>query len=195
MELVDVVDSKAASSTNVNPRLPLDFSKRTFAVVEQLPYGLPAGTKIVSEMAPVKSSERVLPITQATMAYFERQFAQRAEQKKLFSASEEPYFDNELVISKANGIPARRERISANFGQLLRQLGMPHMRFHDLRHTCASLLLKNGVSMKDIQEWLGHSNFSTTANIYAHLDTAAKNSSAVKLNGVLSIQPGIRSSL
>ena len=116
----------------------VDFSKRTFAVVEQLPYGLPAGTKMVSEMAPVKSSERVLPITQATMAYFERQFAQRAEQKKLFAASGEPYFDNELVISKANGIPARRERISANFGQLLRQLGMPHIRFHDLRHTAAT---------------------------------------------------------
>ena len=49
--------------------------------------------------------------------------------------------------------------------------------------------------MKDIQEWLGHSNFSTTANIYAHLDTAAKSSSAAKLNGALSIQPGIQASL
>ena len=43
---------------------------------------------------------------------------------------------------------------------------------------CASLLLANGVPMKQIQEWLGHSDFSTIANIYAHLDYASKLSSA-----------------
>lgn len=52
------------------------------------------------------------------------------------------------------------------------------MRFHDLRHSCASLLLANGVPLKQIQEWLGHSDFSTTANIYAHLDYKSKISSA-----------------
>ena len=56
--------------------------------------------------------------------------------------------------------------------------GMPKMRFHDLRHSCASLLLANGVPLKQIQEWLGHSDFSTTANIYAHLDYRSKISSA-----------------
>ena len=48
----------------------------------------------------------------------------------------------------------------------------------DLRHSCASLLLANGVPLKQIQEWLGHSDFSTTANIYAHLDYTSKLSSA-----------------
>ena len=60
------------------------------------------------------------------------------------------------------------------------------MRFHDLRHSCASLLLANGVPLKQIQEWLGHSDFSTTANIYAHLDYSSKLSSAqamVERNG------------
>ena len=52
------------------------------------------------------------------------------------------------------------------------------MRFHDLRHFCASLLLANGVPLKQIQEWLGHSDFSTTGNIYAHLDYRSKLSSA-----------------
>jgi len=52
------------------------------------------------------------------------------------------------------------------------------MRFRDLRHSCASLLLANGVPLKQIQEWLGHSDFSTTANIYAHLDYTSKISSA-----------------
>ncbi|AHD07002.1 tyrosine-type recombinase/integrase [Paenibacillus larvae] len=52
------------------------------------------------------------------------------------------------------------------------------IRFHDLRHSYASLLLANGVSMKEIQEWLGLRHFSTTANIYAHLDYSSKISSA-----------------
>ena len=50
--------------------------------------------------------------------------------------------------------------------------------FHSFEHSCASLLLANGVPLKQIQEWLGHSDFSTTANIYAHLDYTSKLSSA-----------------
>ncbi|MBP1560943.1 MAG: tyrosine-type recombinase/integrase [Oscillospiraceae bacterium] len=42
------------------------------------------------------------------------------------------------------------------------------LRFHDLRHSCASLLLANGVSMKEIQEWLGHYTYNVTLQIYAH---------------------------
>ena len=52
-------------------------------------------------------------------------------------------------------------------------------------HSCASLLLANGVPMKQIQEWLGHSDFSTTANVYAHLDYNSKLSSAdAMVNGL-----------
>ena len=61
---------------------------------------------------------------------------------------------------------------------ILKDAGLPHIRFHDLRHSCASLLLANGVPLKQIQDWLGHSDFSTTANIYAHLDYSSKLSSA-----------------
>ncbi|WP_420819746.1 tyrosine-type recombinase/integrase [Paenibacillus monticola] len=55
-------------------------------------------------------------------------------------------------------------------------------------HSCASLLLANGVSMKEIQEWLGHSNYSTTANIYSHLEYSSKVSSASTMSGVLVFQ-------
>ena len=68
--------------------------------------------------------------------------------------------------------------MTEHFDWLLRKYSLPRIRFHDLRHSCASLLLANGVPMKQIQEWLGHSDFSTTANIYAHLDYASKLSSA-----------------
>jgi integrase len=77
--------------------------------------------------------------------------------------------------------------ISVQFGKLLKDNGFRHIRYHDLRHTCASLLLKNGIPMKAIQEWLGHSTFEVTANIYAHLDYSSKESSAAKMAQLLAI--------
>lgn len=71
------------------------------------------------------------------------------------------------------------------FAKLLADHGLRKIRFHDLRHSCASLLLKQGVPMKQIQEWLGHSDISTTANIYAHLDCQSKQLSAATMEQAL----------
>ena len=59
----------------------------------------------------------------------------------------------------------------------------------DLRHSCASLLLAHVVPMKQIQDWLGHSDYSTTANIYTHLDYTAKLNSAETLVTSLDFVP------
>lgn len=82
-----------------------------------------------------------------------------------------------------SGAFLRAKRMWANyltsaFPKFLEDHGLRRMRFHDLRHSCASLLLANGVPLKHIQEWLGHSDFTTTANIYAHLDYKSKITSA-----------------
>ena len=75
--------------------------------------------------------------------------------------------------------------ITDAFPRFLEKNNLRRIRFHDLRHSCASLLLANGVAMKQIQEWLGHSDFSTTANIYAHLDFNSKLASAdAMVNGL-----------
>lgn len=68
--------------------------------------------------------------------------------------------------------------ISGNFSNILRKNGLRPIRFHDLRHSCASLLIKNKIPMKDVQVWMGHSSFATTANIYAHIDTDSKQEAA-----------------
>ena len=79
----------------------------------------------------------------------------------------------------------RPDFLSQHFPDFLVAHQMKRIRFHDLRHSCASLLLANGVPMKQIQEWLGHSDFSTTANVYAHLDYNSKLSSAdAMVNGL-----------
>ena len=80
--------------------------------------------------------------------------------------------------------------LSSNFSKLLELKGLRHIRFHDLRHSCASLLLANDVPMKQIQEWLGHSDFTTTANIYAHLDYKSKITSAQAMETGLVLPEG-----
>mgnify|MGYP006050217579 CR=1 FL=1 len=77
--------------------------------------------------------------------------------------------------------------LSTKLPKLLEDHNMRRIRFHDLRHSCASLLLANGVSLKDIQSWLGHSTISTTANIYVHQEFASKINSA---NAILQVLPG-----
>ncbi len=76
------------------------------------------------------------------------------------------------------GILIKPGYVTNCFGKLLEENGLRKIRFHDLRHSCASLLLSSGVPMKQIQEWLGHSDFSTTANIYSHLEYSSKLTSA-----------------
>ena len=94
-----------------------------------------------------------------------------------------PYL--EYVCVNEIGDLIKPHYVTESFPKLLKAKGMRQIRYHDLRHSCASLLLANGVPMKQIQEWLGHSDFSTTANIYAHLDYSSKLTSAdAMLNGL-----------
>ena len=74
--------------------------------------------------------------------------------------------------------------ITDHFRTILARNNLRKIRFHDLRHSCASLLLANGVNLKMIQEWLGHSNISTTGNIYAHLDVSSKKFSASVIQNI-----------
>ena len=72
------------------------------------------------------------------------------------------------------------------FAKLLKKHGLRKIRYHDLRHSCASLLLANGVPMKQIQEMATvHSDFSTTANVYAHLECNSKRLSAAAMTNGL----------
>ena len=75
--------------------------------------------------------------------------------------------------------------VTQHFHYVITRNGLKHLRFHDLRHSCASLLLAHDVPMKAIQEWLGHSNFSITANLYSHLEYNAKVNSAETIARVL----------
>lgn len=121
-----------------------------------MPFKVPPGTKTITEMAPTKSNDRILPITEETLPYFLRQFDLIERQKALIEASGGVYYDNKLFIAKPDGSPQRRDRMSANFGQLIRHLEMPHIRFHDLRHTAATNMHQLTGDFYTVGEILGH---------------------------------------
>lgn len=74
--------------------------------------------------------------------------------------------------------------MTKEFAYLLKKNRLRHIRLHDLRHSCASNMLASGIQMKEIQEWLGHANFSTTADVYSHLDFSAKIKAARTISSV-----------
>lgn len=134
----------------------VDLQNNTFGIVEQLPFNLPAGTKTVTEMAPTKSNDRILPVTDLTKPYFEQQLAMQERRKELTTAAGAAYYDNNLVVPKPDGAPYRRDAVSTAFGQLIRHLEMPHIRFHDLRHTAATNMHQLTGDFYTVGEILGH---------------------------------------
>ena len=132
---------------------------------------------VASDTTKTKSSMRTLPLVPV---FRERLAALQAEQKenrRLCGRCYNPDYIGYVFVDEM-GNRIKPNYLSNAFGKLLTNNGLRVIRFHDLRHSCASMMLANGVAMKQIQEWLGHSDFSTTANIYAHLDFNSKLSSA-----------------
>ncbi|QQZ61322.1 site-specific integrase [Paenibacillus sonchi] len=131
-----------------------------------------------------KPSRRTLPLVPAfeelLLCIRELQALNKAICGKSYCTDYEEY----IYLDKL-GQRVKPGYITQNFTRTLKKNGLRHIRYHDLRHSCASLLLANGVSMKEIQEWLGHSNYSTTADIYSHLEYSSKVSSASAMSNIL----------
>jgi integrase len=78
--------------------------------------------------------------------------------------------DHGFVFTRVDGEPLRGTHILQHyFLPLLKRAGLPKFRFHDLRHTCATLLLEQGVNANVVQELLGHSDIAMTLGIYGHV--------------------------
>lgn len=81
------------------------------------------------------------------------------------------------ITAFAAGTLITPDSITSHFARLLDESGLPHIKFHALRHSCISLLVNNIVfSVKQIQDYAGHSDFLTIFNVYSHSDESAKKS-------------------
>lgn len=112
-----------------------------------------------------------------------REHRGRQAQNKLLLG--DGYQDHDLVCSYPDGRPIDPRYISSSFPSLLRRAGLPHIRFHDLRHTHATLLLAQGVHPKIVSERLGHSTIGITLDTYSHVLPTMQEEAARKIDSVL----------
>ena len=113
----------------------------------------------------------MLPIMEVVESYLKRLKRHQKEMKLLQGTS---YTDNDFVCKWDDGRPLNPNFLSKAFNNLLIKNDLPVIRFHDLRHSCASILSATGCDIKKLSEWLGHSDISTTANLYTHLEFKSK---------------------
>lgn len=124
-----------------------------------------------------KSSFRTMPLIPVIRDLLLKHREKQKYYQLLFKSSYcQEYLD--YVCVNEMGELIKPKYVSKHFKALLEKNHLRPIRFHDLRHSCASLLLSEGIPMKQIQDWLGHSTFSTTADIYVHLDYQSKWESA-----------------
>ena len=102
----------------------------------------------------------------------EERTRQEEMQRVLRKSYNRKYLD--YVCVDAMGDILKPQYVTEHFKVILERNGLKKIRFHDLRHSCASLMLANDISMKEIQEWLGHSNISTTAKCACGREQAGK---------------------
>ena len=153
----------------------IDFELGTITIEHTVTVAQVDGRKIVveSDTAKTQSSLRTLPLVpefRATLlALKEEQERNRKLCGKSYNKKEGKYIYVDVM-----GNRIRPDYLTAEFPKWMEKNGFRRLRFHDLRHSCASLLLANGVPLKQIQDWLGHSSFKITADAYAHLEYESK---------------------
>ena len=153
----------------------IDFGGRAVSIKHKV---LQEGKKLEGyDVMKTKSSYRTLPLIPVVEQELLAEREKQAEMKKVFGYAYNHDYD-EYICVDAVGELIKPNYVTDHFKVVLKQNGLRKIRFHDLRHSCASLLLANGVQMKLIQEWLGHSDISTTSNVYSHVDSESKKLSA-----------------
>ena len=136
------------------------------------------------DITKTKSSMRTLPLIPAFKELLQHKKQQQNEFQRMCGKSYNKDYLGYICVDEMGRLLSPHYLTEA-FAKLLKKHGLRKIRYHDLRHSCASLLLANGVPMKQIQEWLGHSDFSTTANVYAHLECNSKRLSAAAMTNGL----------
>ena len=107
----------------------------------------------------------------------------------MFKSSYSREYDDYVCVNQLGEL-MKPSYVTEHFAAISQVLGLRKIRFHDLRHTFASILLSNDEPLIKVSRFLGHSDISTTANIYAHLDKSNKQSSADIMTGVLGGKEG-----
>ena len=149
----------------------VDFNYKTIQIRHTVTNSVTDGKYILIKKNRTKTQKslRTLPLFANVEQMLLQMKDEQEHYKELFGNSYD-YTDSEYVYVHENGKLIDPGYITQHFGIVLRNNGLRKIRFHDLRHSCATLLRHNGARMEDIQRWLGHSTIGTTEKIYAHFE-------------------------
>lgn len=139
-------------------------------------------TRLIFQEPKTATSRRTIPIPEDALAELKRWKARQNEEKLLLGPA---YEDNGLVFCAEDGRPLDPRSFTKHFDRMLKRAGLPHIRFHDARHTFATLMLELGEHPKVVQQMLGHSRIAMTLDTYSHVSLDLERQAAARLNEVL----------
>lgn len=158
----------------------IDVNRRTITIRRQL---VPTSKGDIFQEPKSKDSIRTIYISDILMNILLETKQQQNELKELLGNE---YSDQNLVFCNDNGFPVSPSRFSHNFKYILKKHGFEHIRFHDLRHSCATLMLTLGVPLKVTSGMLGHSTVGITADLYSHVLDDMQKSAVQKIDSAFS---------
>ena len=161
----------------------IDFDGRTLHVSQSLQT---VGGKTRLSGLKTASSKRTLPLSPSLLAVLKAHHDHQDEERLLAGSR---WQEHGLVFTTRNGTPIIPRNLVRSFKAFLQHANLPNIRFHDLRHSCASLLAAQGVPARVAMEVLGHSNIQTTQNIYTHVFDDAKRQASDVMEQILAGRP------
>jgi integrase len=158
----------------------LDWVTRQVKVQRQLQWI--SGQGLVFSEPKSIAGRRVIVVGTATIEKL-REHHQRQQWERL--AAGDRWVENDLIFATTIGTPSNWRSLYRSFKKLLQTSNLPNIRFHDLRHTAATLMLQQGINPKIVQERLGHSQISLTLNTYSHVLPNMQEEAAEKLDQLI----------
>jgi integrase len=148
----------------------IDFKNKSITIRKTVGRGKYDGVTqfLIKDIPKNKSSYRTLPMFDFIADLLKKYKEKYKLNEKIFGNT---YITDykDFICLMDNGELVKPDYVDRTFSRILKENGFRHIRLHDLRHSCATLLLRNGVPLPEIQKWLGHSNIITTQR-YSHLD-------------------------
>ncbi len=149
----------------------IDFEKNTLSICHTVVKNLTIEAKDSTKTATSRRTFQLIPEVR----------------KMLLEQKSKSAFPSDYIMTWDDGRLMRPDYLTSAFEKQLKRANLPKMRFHDLRHSTASILFDKGWQMEDIKNWLGHSDIETTSNIYLHYGRTRKIMLANDLSGLLSL--------
>ena len=149
----------------------------------------PTKTGLVFENPKTRRSRRAVVLPEFLHPYLERQ---RKDQNRRRVRQGAAWCESDLVIDRGDGSALNPDTLSSGWSRFLRSAGLPHVRFHDLRHAHATLMLSKGVHPKIVSERLGHASIGITLDTYSHVLPSMQEEAAQAVDEIFGAAAGTR---